>query len=99
MICTTKVTQSLYSLTLLGEAARRLVRTGELERAEDYITRLGETAQDTLKEIRLLVYKLRPPALEKEGLVGAIQKRLGAVERRLGVKAHLIASDFQQFLR
>jgi PAS domain S-box-containing protein len=87
------VTQSLYSLTLLGEAARRLMLTGELERAEDYISRLGETAQDTLKEIRLLVYKLRPPALEKEGLVGAIQQRLGAVERRAGVKAHLIASD------
>jgi PAS domain S-box-containing protein len=87
------VTQSLYSLTLLAEASRRLIRSGELERASDYITRLGETAQDTLKEMRLLVYKLRPPALEREGLVGAIQQRLGAVERRAGVKAHLIASD------
>ena len=87
------VTQSLYSLTLLAEASRRLIRSGELERASEYITRLGETAQETLKEIRLLVYKLRPPALEREGLVGAIQQRLGAVERRAGVKAHLIASD------
>ena len=87
------VTQSLYSLTLLAEASRRLTRTGELDRAEDYITRLGETAQDALKEMRLLVYKLRPPALEREGLVGAIQQRLGAVERRAGIKAHLIASD------
>jgi PAS domain S-box-containing protein len=87
------VTQSLYSLTLLAEASRRLIKSGELERASEYITRLGETAQETLKEIRLLVYKLRPPALEREGLVGAIQQRLGAVERRAGVKAHLIASD------
>jgi signal transduction histidine kinase len=87
------VTQSLYSLTLLAEAARRLIPTGELERATDYMTRLGETAQEALKEIRLLVYKLRPPALEREGLVGAIQQRLGVVERRAGVKAHLIASD------
>lgn len=87
------VTQSLYSLTLLAEASRRLIRTKELDLAGDYITRLGETAQDALKEMRLLVYKLRPPALEKEGLVGAIQQRLGAVERRAGVKAQLIASD------
>lgn len=87
------VTQSLYSLTLLAEAARRLTRSGELDRAGDYITRLGETAQDALKEMRLLVYKLRPPALEREGLVGAIQQRLGAVERRAGIKAHLIAND------
>jgi signal transduction histidine kinase len=36
---------------------------------------------------------LRPSALEREGLVGAIQQRLGAVERRAGVKAHLLASE------
>jgi len=87
------VTQSLYSLTLLAEAARRMIRAGKPERAGEHITRLGENAQDALKEMRLLVYKLRPHALEREGLVGAIQQRLGAVERRAGVKAHLIASE------
>jgi PAS domain S-box-containing protein len=87
------VTQSLYSLTLFAEAGRRLIETGDLERAERYLARLGETAQDTLKEIRLLVYELRPSVLEQEGLVGAIQHRLGAVERRSGVKAHLLVDD------
>lgn len=86
------VTQSLYSLTLLAEASRRLISSGHPEQAEDYITRLGETALDSLKEMRLLVYKLRPLALD-EGLVVALQQRLGAVERRAGVKAHLIAGD------
>jgi signal transduction histidine kinase len=79
------VTQSLYSLTLFAEAGQRC--------AEGYLAQLGETAQDALKEMRLLVYKLRPPALEREGLVGAIQHRLGAVERRAGVKAHLLVDD------
>ena len=87
------VTQSLYSLTLLAEAARRMIRAGKPERAIDHITRLGENAQDALKEIRLLVYKLRPHALEREGLVGALQQRLAAVERRAGVKAHLISNE------
>jgi len=87
------VTQSLYCLTLFAEAGRRLIRTGDLERAESYLARLAETAQDALKEMRLLVYELRPPALEREGLVGAIQQRLGAVERRAGVKAHLLVDD------
>ena len=87
------VTQSLYSLTLFAEAGRRLVRTGDLERAESYLARLADTAQDALKEMRLLVYELRPPSLEREGLVGAIQQRLGAVERRTGVKAHLLIDD------
>jgi PAS domain S-box-containing protein len=87
------VTQSLYSLTLFAEAGQRLIRSGDLERAEGYLARLGETAQDALKEMRRLVYELRPPALEREGLVGAIQHRLGAVERRVGVKAHLLVDD------
>jgi len=87
------VTQSLYSLTLFAEAGRRSAKAGDLERVESYLARLGDTAQDALKEMRLLVYELRPPALEREGLVGAVQRRLGAVERRAGVKAHLLADD------
>jgi len=89
------VTQSLYSLTLLAEASRRLVKSGNLEQAEDYLTRLGETALDSLKEMRLLVYNLRTPALD-DGLVVALQQRLAAVERRAGVKAHLIAGDISK---
>jgi len=87
------VTQSLYCLTLFAEAGRRLIKSGDLERAESYLARLADTAQDALKEMRLLVYELRPPPLEREGLVGAIQQRLGAVERRVGVKAHLLVDD------
>jgi PAS domain S-box-containing protein len=87
------VTQSLYSLTLFAEAGRRSIKTGDLERAASFLARLADTAQDALKEMRLLVYELRPPALEREGLVGAIQQRLGAVERRAGVKAHLLVDD------
>lgn len=84
------VTQSLYSLTLLAEAARRLAKAGELERVEYQVGRLGDTAQQALKEMRLLVYELRPQALEQDGLIGALQHRLDAVEKRSGVNAHLI---------
>jgi len=37
--------------------------------------------------MRLLIFELRPPILEKEGLVGALQARLEAVEGRAGLKA------------
>jgi signal transduction histidine kinase len=84
------VTQSLYSLTLFAEAGRDLAKDGELERVESYLTRLGEIAQQALKEMRLLVYQLRPLALQREGLVGALQQRLDAVEGRIGVKARLL---------
>jgi nitrate/nitrite-specific signal transduction histidine kinase len=84
------VTQSLYSLTLLAEAGQRLAKSGDVERAREYLNRLGEIGQQSLKEMRLLVYELRPLALREEGLVGALNQRLDAVERRAGVEAHLV---------
>ena len=83
------VTQSLYSLTLLAEASRRTAQTGDVERVVGNITRLGETAQQALKEMRLLVYELRPLALEQTGLAEALQHRLDAVEKRAGIEARL----------
>jgi two-component system sensor histidine kinase ChiS len=84
------VTQSLYSSTLLAEAAQRLSGAGDVERTRGYLSRLGDITQGALKEMRLLVHELRPLALQKEGLVGALQQRLDAVERRAGVDARLV---------
>ncbi|MBN1584718.1 MAG: sensor histidine kinase, partial [Anaerolineae bacterium] len=83
------VTQSLYSLVLVAEASRRLVGTGNLDRLAEALTRLGEIGQETLKEMRLLVYELRPLSLQGEGLVRVLQQRLEAVEKRAGIEAAL----------
>ena len=84
------VTQSIYSLTLLSEAGQRMINSGDLVQAEDNQTRLGEISQQALQEMRLLVYELRPQILEREGLVGALEHRLAAVERRAGINARLL---------
>jgi signal transduction histidine kinase len=42
--------------------------------------------------MRLLVYQLRPLVLKRDGLVGALQHRLDAVEKRAGVDARLLVS-------
>jgi signal transduction histidine kinase/ligand-binding sensor domain-containing protein len=84
------VTQSLHSSTLMAEAGQRLAGAGDLERTKHYLTRLGEISQQALKEMRLMVYELRPLALRQVGLVGALQQRLDAVERRAGIDARLI---------
>jgi len=60
---------------------------------QDYLTRIGEVTQQALKEMRLLIHELRPPALEQEGLVGALHQRLDAVEKRAGVEARLLMND------
>lgn len=83
------VTQSVYSLTLMSAAARRRVGQGEAQAGFDYVDRLGQLARQALKEMRLLVYELRPAALQGEPLVTALQSRLEAVEQRAGVAARL----------
>jgi PAS domain S-box-containing protein len=83
------VTQSLYSLTLLAEAGRRLIDV-DVPQAARYLNDMGEIAQQSLKEMRLLVYQLRPLALTHEGLIGALQARLDSVEKRSGVEARFL---------
>ncbi len=87
------VTQSLYSLTLFAEVGRRAVEAGTMEQVADYMVRLGQVAQQALKEMRLLVYELRTAALETEGLAGALQQRLDAVEKRAGVDGRLLVES------
>ena len=83
------VTQSIYSLTLLAEAGHRMIKGGNYTQAEDNQSRLGEISQQALQEMRLLVYELRPQVLQTEGLVGALEHRLEAVERRAGINAQM----------
>ena len=84
------VTQSLYSLTLLAEAGQRMVTARDLQQIEGNQTRLGDIAQQALQEMRLLVYELRPVALERQGLIGALEQRLETVERRAGIQTRIL---------
>jgi PAS domain S-box-containing protein len=84
------VTQAVYSANLLTETARRAVSSQNLEQVHGYLDELGAITQQALKEMRLLIYELRPPALEQEGLVGALQRRIDAVEGRAGIQARLL---------
>lgn len=85
------VAQTLYSLTLLSEAVRRLANSGDLDQVQAYAGRLGETAQQSLREMRLLVYEMRSQALEQDGLVKTLQNRLDAVEKRSGINVNFQA--------
>jgi PAS domain S-box-containing protein len=90
------VTQSLYSVTLYAEAAARLLIAGQSKMAADHLRELRDTAQEALREMRLLIFELRPPTLEKSGLVAALQARLDSVEGRGGVQAELDVEGAEQ---
>jgi signal transduction histidine kinase/ligand-binding sensor domain-containing protein len=83
------VTQSLYGVTLYADAAARLLDTGQVPPAVDNLRKLRHTARGALEEMRLLIFELRPPILEQEGLAAALESRLEAVEGRVGLKTQL----------
>lgn len=91
------VTQSLYSLTLFTEAARQMVAEAGDEALAgalaNYLQRIGEIGQQSLKEMRLLIYELRPPVLAEQGLISALRQRLEAVEGRTGVDGRLVVGE------
>jgi signal transduction histidine kinase len=79
------VTQSLYSMGLYAEAALDLMAMGNTDAAVEHLRQLQESARESLREMRLLIFELHPPLLEKEGLAGALHARLEAVEGRGGL--------------
>ena len=83
------VTQSLYGITLYAQAAVGKLSAHQLERARQYIEDIQNTAQESLADMRLLIYELRPPVLDQEGLVSALQSRLLSVENRAGIKSSI----------
>ncbi len=85
------VAQSLYSLTLYTEAASGALDDGDLATAAAHMGEVATITRDVLGEMRLLIYNLRAPALDDEGLVGALQGRLDAVEARAALRADLSA--------
>ncbi|HEX2924197.1 MAG TPA: histidine kinase, partial [Chloroflexota bacterium] len=84
------VTQSLYRIALFAEAAAEQLAEGNPDRTKHHLQLLRTTAQDALREMRLLIFELHPPVLEKEGLTGALRARLEAVETRGGLRTALL---------
>ncbi len=77
------VTQSLFSVTLLSEAALNLLDR-DLPKARERLERANELAQGALAEMRALIFQLRPLTLQEEGLLSALKKHLSALRSRNG---------------
>ncbi len=80
------VAQSLYSVNLYANAAALALAAGKSETVTGYLQELQETAQEGMRDMRLLIFQLHPPELETEGLTAVLQARLAAVEARAGLQ-------------
>ncbi len=77
------VTQSLFSVTLLSEAALSLLDR-DPAKARERLERANELGQGALAEMRALIFQLRPMTLQEEGLLSALKKHLAALHSRHG---------------
>lgn len=83
------VTQALYGITLHAEAAYRQLEAANPDMANEQLVELRGTAQEALREMRLLIFELRPSVVEMQGLVPALRARLEAVEERAGMRVEM----------
>lgn len=90
------VAQTLYGLTLQAEAAARELNAGRADKATEQLREIRDSAQQSLQETRLLIFELRPPILEQEGLASALRARLESVESRSGLKTQIQLQEVNQ---
>jgi signal transduction histidine kinase len=81
------VAQALYGISLFTDATRLALDSNRLEIVRQHLGELGELSREAMTDMRLLIFELRPPILEKEGLVAALQSRLDSVEAKAGFQA------------
>jgi signal transduction histidine kinase len=83
------VSPARYGVTMYAEATARLLQAGQTAKAEEHVRELRASAREAMRDMRLVIFELQPPALEQEGLVAALQGRLAAVEARAGLETEL----------
>ena len=83
------VTQGLYGIVLHADAAMGLITAGNTNQACEYLGEIKSASKEGLAEMRQLIFELRPPVLEAEGLAAALETRLYAVEKRAGLKTEI----------
>ncbi len=88
------VTQSLYSLSLFSRAGREAAEDGDTDRLIYSLKELERNTLVALREMRLLLYELRPVDLEQGGLIPAIEMRLNTVERRAGLELEVQLDEY-----
>ncbi len=74
------VSQKLFAVVLEAEAAGTLLERDPAA-ARTRIAKLQALAQEAQDELRSLVFELRPPDLERDGLAGALRKHVELLRR------------------
>jgi PAS domain S-box-containing protein len=85
------LTQSMYAIANYSTAAKDQLKASHPVRALEHLEKTEQVAHQGLREMRLLVFELRPSSLEEGGLANALHERLDVVEKHAGMRTKLTA--------
>jgi PAS domain S-box-containing protein len=83
------VSQDLFSAALYADAASLEIASEHHDLAAEHMETVKALVREAMLEMRILIFELHPPVLEKAGLVGAIETRMAAVEARAGLETEV----------
>jgi signal transduction histidine kinase len=84
------VAQTLYGLTMFARAGKDALERDDSVKLEHSLDYMEGNARQALKEMRLLLHQLGPPAMSGTAdLADALNHRFAEVERRLGIQADI----------
>ncbi|HSQ39339.1 MAG TPA: ATP-binding protein, partial [Anaerolineales bacterium] len=85
------LSQSIHSLVLFSETLTAAIEKNNLERAKQIVERVQESARQSHKETRLMLYELQAPGRERSvNLMRDLEERLTKVENRSGIPSQII---------
>ena len=85
------VTQKLFGLTLTAEAAATVIDR-DTDEAKAQLRRLQQLTREAMEELRSLIFELRPPEAESEGLATALRKHDRRAAERARRRRRTLAS-------
>ena len=79
--------QALANAVLRAEICERMMRAGRAEAVEE-LGRLKEMVKDSLRELRSIIFNLRPMALDDLGLIPTLRRYLHNLREHEGTPVH-----------
>jgi two-component system sensor histidine kinase DegS len=78
--------QSMSNVVLKAEICERLFSV-DLEKARDELQKLKDIVRDCLKDVRKIIYNLRPMSLDDLGLIPTLQRLILTFRNETGIEA------------
>jgi signal transduction histidine kinase len=78
------ISQTVYGIVLAVKTAQDLIPV-DATRAEEPLSVALRLSEAALAEMRALIFELRPEALDREGLIGALKHHTAAIRARHGL--------------